>query len=190
MFLPPAARVQIKISGGRNGGKQVWFGLSKRKFQLINQSSLVWIIEVNYHVNEQDQGSVGNDEPHPRWDAGENVRNHNKIWNTNEWLLQVWFWAEQEEQSDLPWDHCWSPWDTRGVGVDCKNGNLLPKSFKSNVDVRSWRKEDLFNHLDQRLSEKVARLVKANVNIKREMPISKASRVYSGRFGLVWFGLR
>ena len=45
-------------------------------------------------------------------------------------------------------------------------------------------------HLDQRLSEKVARLVKANVNIKREMPISKASRVYSGRFGLVWFGLR
>ena len=35
---------------------------------------------------------------------------------------------------------------------------------------------------DKRLSEKVARLVKANVNIKREMPISKASRVYSGTF--------
>ena len=40
---------------------------------------------------------------------------------------------------------------------------------------------------DKRLSEKVARLVKANVNIKREMPISKASRVYSGKFSRLNF---
>ena len=32
-----------------------------------------------------------------------------------------------------------------------------------------------------RLTLKVANLIKANVSIKREMPISKASRVYSGK---------
>ena len=43
----------------------------------------------------------------------------------------------------------------------------------------SCLKQPIYKHLFS-LSEKVARLVKANINIKREMPISKSSRVFSG----------
>ena len=32
------------------------------------------------------------------------------------------------------------------------------------------------------LTEKIAKLIKAHVSIKRELPISKASRVYTGIF--------
>ncbi len=34
-----------------------------------------------------------------------------------------------------------------------------------------------------RLTQKIANLVKTHINIKRELPVAKASRIFSGRSG-------
>ena len=79
-------------------------------------------------------------------------------WNAGE---NVWVWTKQEEQSHFPWDSSRPPRNSRWVG-------------RNEIFCRGF-------FFFCRLTLKVSNLIKAHVSIKRELPISKASRVYSGR---------